>query len=271
MRGWDQGECVQVTTVLAFLFSLLVQVGVPLTAALAFRRRTLVRWNPFIAGAIVFSLFQLFTWLPVSTWLDSAVGSELPSGLPAFLWLLTMAFAGTLLEESGRLWGFQVLFRRSGEGLDWQNGVMYGLGHGGVESMLLIAGLTFLYLLAYVAVSLIGVDAIVASLGGTPSAAFSEALQGIADTTWTQPLVVAFERVLGLVHQVAWSLLVMESLVTRQKRWFAYAVLYHGSVAVIVPGLARLVGVPLAESVNGMLAVLSVWVIHALRVMSNPE
>jgi uncharacterized membrane protein YhfC len=73
--------------------------------------------------------------------------------------------------------------------------------------------------------------------------------------------MVAWERVLALPHQVAWSLLVMSSLAWRQKRWFGFAVLYHASVAVIVPGLARLFGFAAAESVNMALAVLSLWII----------
>ncbi len=254
---------------LAFLLSLLVQVGVPLVAALTFRRRTLVHWTPFAAGAIVFAIFQLFTWLPLSTWLDTVVGARLDSELQAFVWLLAIAFVGSLIEEAGRLWGFRTLVVRAGEGLNWKNGVMYGLGHGAVEMMLLIAGLTFLYLLAYVGVSLIGTETIIASVGDGASPAFREALQSIADTTWTQPLVVALERVLGLVHQVAWSLLVMQSLVSRQKRWFGFSVLYHASIAVIVPGLVRLVDVPTAEAVNLALALLSYGIIRALRATAD--
>jgi len=76
---------------------------------------------------------------------------------------------------------------------------------------------------------------------------------------------VALERVLALPHQVAWALLVMESLASRQKRWFGFALLYHTSVAVIVPGLAQLAGFAVAETVNLLFAGLSVWIILKLR------
>ena len=262
-RAW--GVRLRFTTVLAFLFSLVVQVGFPLGAALHFRRRTLVHWTPFFMGALVYALFQLFTWLPLSTYLDAAVGAGIASEARAFVWLLAMAFTGSLLEEVGRLWGYRALFSRTDEGLSWQNGVMFGLGHGAVESMLLIAGLTFVYLLAYMALNLLGPDAIIASVSSEGSPAFHEALQNIIEATWVQPAVVAFERVVGVVHQVAWALLVMQSLVSRQKRWFGLSVLYHASVAVIVPGLARLFGFSVAEAANAALAVLSLWIIISLR------
>lgn len=259
------GVGLQITTILAFLFSLLLQVGVPLGVALRFRRKTLTPWAPFFMGALVFAAFQLFTWLPLSTYLDAVAAARGQSEAQSFVWLLTMAFAGSLLEEVGRLWGYGFLFRRRNVRLTWRNGVMFGLGHGAVESMLFIAGLTFVYLLAYVALNAVGLEPILESLGADATPAYRDALEGIADTTWTQPAVVAFERVVGLIHQVAWALLVMQTLVSRQKRWFGFAVLYHASVAVIVPGLVRLAGVPVAEAANAALAVLSLWIILSLR------
>ncbi|NLD43825.1 MAG: YhfC family intramembrane metalloprotease [Chloroflexi bacterium] len=255
----------QVTTILAFFFSLVVQVGFPLSVVLYFRRRTLAHWAPFFMGALVYVIFQLFTWLPLSTYLEAVAGAGLQEGFGAFAWLLAMAFVGSLLEETGRLWGYRVLFSRTGEGLTWPSGVMLGLGHAAVESMLLIGGLTFVHLLAYVALNLLGPEAIITSVTADATPAFREALQAIADTTWAQPVVVAFERIVGLVHQVAWALLVMQSLVSRQKRWFSFSVLYHASVAVIVPGLVRLSGFPLAEAANALLAGLSIWIIVSLK------
>jgi hypothetical protein len=67
---------------------------------------------------------------------------------------------------------------------------------------------------------------------------------------------------------VAWALLVMESLISRQKRWFGFALLYHTSVAVIVPGLAQLAGFAAAEGINLIFAGLSVWIILKLRELS---
>jgi len=102
-------------------------------------------------------------------------------------------------------------------------------------------------------------------IGADSPGATSLALLAARNVTWTQPLVVALERVLALPHQVAWALLVMESLVSRQKRWFGFALLYHTSIAVIVPGLAQLAGFAVAESANLVFAALSVWIILKLR------
>lgn len=263
----------RVSTLLAFAVSLLVQVGLPLAAALTFRRRSRAPWRLFLYGALVFAAFQLFTWLPLSTYLDVTIGQRLTSGPQAFAWLLTLALATSVIEEGGRWLGYRFLFRQTDDRWTWRNGVMYGLGQGAVESMLLIAGLTFVYLLAYVLLNSLGPEAILASLGagaegGTENQELTAALMTVVDTQWTQPLVVAFERAVALVHQVAWALLVMQSLVSRQKRWFGFAVLYHASIAVIVPGLARLGGFGLAEVANGLFALASLWLVMTLRAAS---
>lgn len=257
-------------TVLSFIVSLLIQVGYPLAIVLIYRRRTTAPWQVFAYGAIIYAAFQLFTWLPLSVYLDAVLGPRMVTEAGAFLWLMASALATSLIEEAGRLWGYRYLFPLGQFRLTWRNGVMYGLGHGAVETVLLIAGLTFVYLLAYIILGRLDLATVRQSLGAEVSPALRDALQGIVNTTASQPLIVAIERVLALPHQVAWSLLVMECLVCRQKRWFGFAVLYHFSVAVIVPGLARLVGFAAAEGVNLVLATLSLLFVIRLRAIVAP-
>ena len=269
MLAWRTG--LKASTVLAFVVSLLIQVGYPLGVTLYYRRRTHARWQVFAYGAIIYAAFQLFTWLPLRAYIDVLVGSALTSELGAFIWLLASALATSLVEETGRWCGYRYLFPRGSFRLTWRNGVMFGLGHGALETVLLIAGLTFVNLLAYLILSPMDLNALARTMEVAASSGFVDALQEIAHTSWTQPLLVAMERVLTLPHQVAWSLLVMESLAYRQRRWFIFAVLYHASVAVIVPGLARLSGLLVAEGVNVLLALVSLWIILKLRAVSGAE
>ena len=253
------------STVIAFAVSLLIQVGYPLAVTIFVRRRTRASWHLFGYGAAVFAAFQLFTWLPVSVYLDTVIGEHLASEELAFLWLVAMALTTSLLEEGGRWVGYHYLFPRRSFRLSWRNGVMYGLGHGSLETIILIAGLTFIYFLAYLLLGRLNLETLLASMAPEDSQAVGDALREIVNTTWDQPLVVALERVLALPHQVAWALLVMQSRLWHQKRWFGYALLYHFTVAVMVPGLARLAGFAAAETVNAVLAALSVWIVLRLR------
>lgn len=255
-------------TIAAFIVSLIIQVGYPLAAMILFRRRMRVPWLVFGYGALIFGLFQLLTWLPLNFYLDVVVGDRLTTETAAFIWLLAMAFGTSLMEEGGRWLGYRFLFARKRYPLTWRNGVAYGLGHNALESMLFISGLTVIYLVAYIALSRVDLTQTAQTFG--PNAPdLQRTLLNIAHTTWDQPLLVALERVLALPHQVAWSLLVMASLAFRQKRWFGFSVLYHASIAVIVPGLARLAGFGWAELANAVFSGLSLWIIVRLYGVSE--
>jgi uncharacterized membrane protein YhfC len=256
-------------TIVAFVLSLVLQVSCPLAVTLLYRRRTRTSWQPFIYGAVIYTGFQLFTWLPLSVYVDAVISGKLTTEMGAFVWLLGLALSTSLVEESGRWVGFRYLFPRGNCALSWRNGVMYGLGHGAVETLMLIAGLTFIYFLAYVILGRLDLSALLAPLAGGVDTAFLKELQAVLNTTWVQPLTVAFERILAIPHQVAWSLLVLQSVAYRQKRWFGFAVLYHASVAVIVPGLARLAGFAVAESINLLFAGFSFWLILKLRAVEG--
>ena len=154
IRPWESG--LSGLTIIAFIISLIVQVGFPLGITIYFRRHVRASWRVFFAGALVFALFQLMTWLPLSAYLDIVVGATHEGETSAFLWLLTMAALTSLIEEGGRFWGYKVLFPRIEAELNWENGVMYGLGHASVETMILIAGLTFVYLLGYLLIGFVG-------------------------------------------------------------------------------------------------------------------
>ena len=97
----------------------------PLTLGLWLRRRWRLTWTIFGHGALAFGLSKLVQ-LPTQ-WL---VVAQLPAGaqLP-----VALAFA-PLCEESAR---YLVLRRIATTNDDWRRGVFFGLGHGGVEAMLL--------------------------------------------------------------------------------------------------------------------------------------
>ena len=54
-------------------------------------------------------------------------------------WLFILALTAGLFEEVGRYLGYRIFMRN--EEKTWNKAVMYGTGHGGIESILLVAGL----------------------------------------------------------------------------------------------------------------------------------
>lgn len=263
-------------TILTFVLSLAVQVLAPVGLAIWLRRRIGGSWRAFGLGAAVFAVSQLVTWQPLSTYLDQAVGAALLDPSHSFVWLVAMAGIGALLEEGGRWIGYRWVFPRLDLQLDPPEATMVGLGHAALETSLLIAGLTFLHLVLFLLVRSMDAGLLLGSLGAEPQQELVETLADLANTRWHQPLWMALDRALSLPHQVAWALLVAQSLLSRQKRWFGYAICYHWGVAVIVPGIATLAGLPFAEIVNALLAGCSVLIalrllaVHGIDIRSMP-
>lgn len=256
-------------TIVAFIVSLFIQVGCPMATVIYYRRKTRASWELFAYGAVIFAVFQLFTWLPLNVYLNVMVGDRLMTDFGAFMWLLAMALGTAIAEESGRWLGYHYLFPRGSFELTWRNGLMYGLGQAFLETALFIAGLTFMVFMAYIFLGRLAPHLVAQSSSPETSAAFQETLETIRNTAWHQPLIIALERILSLPHQVAWALLVMQSLVFSERRWFLFAVLYHASIGIIVPGLARLSGLFIAEAANILLALASLWIIFRLHALSK--
>ena len=127
--------------------------------------------------------------------------------------------AAGIFEETGRLAGFRFLLKgRDGR----ETGVMYGIGHGGLESLLLggvAAVMNLVSALQYNAGTLTG-DA----LAATPTALAAPA---------SYFLVVGVERLVAICLHIALSVLVFQAVKRPGKRWlYPAAILLHAGMDV---------------------------------------
>lgn len=127
--GWVAAEIVAIGFMLLY----------PLALALIARTRLGVSWRYFGFGALIFLLFQILTRIPLTTVVGAVFGKQIKAS-PVLLWswLAVLVVTAGLFEEVGRYIGYRWLMRR--EDKTWNKAVMYGLGHGGLESMLLVGG-----------------------------------------------------------------------------------------------------------------------------------
>jgi uncharacterized membrane protein YhfC len=122
-------------TVAAILF----EIALPLVLAIVARRRLGVGWRYFGYGALIFFLFQMISRVPLVQVLQTLLAPQLRESFALrAAWVTVLALTAGLFEEVGRYVGYRWLMRR--EEKTWSKAVMYGLGHGGLESMVLIAG-----------------------------------------------------------------------------------------------------------------------------------
>jgi uncharacterized membrane protein YhfC len=255
-RGWLIAEAAVVVFAIVY----------PLVVALVVRRRLGAGWRYFGFGMLIFFLFQLITRVPLVQVGQALLTPQLRAsrGLLS-AWLALLAITAGLFEEIGRYLGYRWLMR--GEEKTWPKAIMYGLGHGGLESIVLVGALGALTLVQLLTLSAIGLNALPAAQRATAATQIA-ALN--AQPGWL-PLAGAWERLWTLPIQVAFSVLVLQVFRRGQIRWLWLAVAAHAlvdGVAVFLPLVTHLGTVGRTLLVEGFVAVcglIALWVIGALR------
>lgn len=238
----------------------------PLILGAIAHKKLAVGWKYFWFGALVFLVFQLLTRLPLATVLQETVLASLLRTSPAFnwAWLVILAVTAGLFEEVGRYVGYRLFMGR--EPKTWSKAVMFGLGHEGLEAMVLVGGQIILTLLSIPILSAINVNSL-------PAAGRQAVVQQIATINampvWF-PLLAAWGRFWSFPLQVALSVIVLQVFRRDQIRWLFLAILLHALIDFLDSALPQAFGsgTTIELLVNGMLCVfglIGVWITWRLR------
>ena len=210
---------------LSYTVSILCMLLLPLTLAVLFRRHYRVFWILFVVGTLTFLGSQV-VHLPLNSWLADIgllPGTASLDGAPLWRTALILGLSAGLCEESARAIGYGIVkwARR------FEDGVMLGLGHGGIEAMIFGGVLTAATVSSLL--NLEGIDLESLNL----SAAQMEAISLQAEQLSASPLYAfapLFERLLAITAQVTLSLIVLQAFSRRKPLYILAAVLYHALI-----------------------------------------
>jgi ABC-2 type transport system permease protein len=207
-----------------YTISISLMIFLPVTAAVVWRWRYPARWALFGVGMLTFVGSQVYH-LPLNNWLTDLgvigpIGPEKPGLLATSL---VLGFSAGLSESVARAVGYWLLFRwRKAE--KWADGVMVGLGHGGIEAMtiggvLTAASVSSLWALRETDLTTLGIPAEQLTAVTLQMERFLGAPQ--------LAFVPLLERVLAMTVHVIISVLVWQAFKRRSVLYFGLAVLYH--------------------------------------------
>lgn len=199
---------VKSTTILTVCVTLFITLILPIIVYVVYGVRNKGKgvWTAWLLGASGFFVFQVIIRLPILSLLsmtkwfpDFARNHYVP-------YCLILAFTAGLFEVAGRYAAAKLMQKN----LTYERGLAAGLGHGGIESILLI-GVTYLNNLIYIIMINVGAfDDIIkqtADMGADTSA-----LVTIQDTLLQSGsgiyLLAGYERILSMIFHTALSLLV---------------------------------------------------------------
>jgi uncharacterized membrane protein YhfC len=250
---------------LALLTTTVFTIGYPFVLAAIAKRRLRLGWRYFWYGVLIFTLFQLITRAPVVMIVGTVFAQQIKSSqVLLYGWLALLVLTAALFEEVGRYVGYRWLMGR--EEKTWSKAVLYGIGHGGVESVVLVGLANLNVLVQLVAISAVGVN----RLPPATQAQVAPQFAAIAAQPGWLPLLGGWERLWTLPIQVALSVLVVQVFRRGQIRWLLLAILGHMVVDGAAVGLQQALPAGVAssvivEAVVAALGLVALWIIFALR------
>ena len=208
--------------------SLVIAVGLPVLLAILWHKRTGAKWISLLVGMLIFPAFvfglenvchQLFIYQPnpISNYVNAH---------PLILMLYGGLAAG-IFEETGRLVAFFWLLRKQN---GREAGVMYGIGHGGIEAAL-ICGVGMVSNIAFsIALNTQGAAAMLASVPAEQQATIAASIESLNTAPAGMLLMSGVERIIAITLHIALSVLVFTA-VKRKKMWlYPVAILLHAAV-----------------------------------------
>lgn len=254
--------------IFARILNFLIMIGMPFGLALFLVRKYRVAWRLFGVGVATFILSQVFH-IPFNEWVLEPIverlGLDLAQGgfYLAVVALMYGASAG-FFEEITRYLGYRFWIK---ENRDWKSALMYGAGHGGIESILLgiLVLATFIQIM-----TLRGVDL---------NTVFDADQVGLAQTQietywgvpWYQAILGAVERLAAMPIHLSASVLVLQAFRRKQRQWLFLAIGWHTAVDAVAVYALHTWGMILTEVLVGLFSLASVGIIIALKSEDVPS
>lgn len=199
---------VPVSTLIACIVTLLITLVLPVVILIIFaakqKKQGIV--SAWLLGAAGFFVTQILIRLPILTALQSQSWFVSFANSHLFGYAFTLAFTAGLFELAGRFGVAKILEKK----LTWNRTLAAGLGHGGIEAMLLI-GMTYINNLVYIL--MINSGAFDASLAQTAAMGVDVTQlelvkQQLISMSPALFLLAGFERILAMTAHTAMSGLV---------------------------------------------------------------
>lgn len=192
--------------VISVIIDILICFGIPLgyLIYLIVNRRENIKF--YFGGVCAFVISQIILRIPILNYVLPNMNwyFVMETSYP-IIYSLFLGITAGLFEETARFIGFKTILRGK-RNVTWENGVAFGMGHGGIEAMLLVG---------------VGmVNELIKIINS--SAALESSITNIA------VLMGGFERIFAISFHVGATLIVLYGIKVAMKRYLVLAILIHG-------------------------------------------
>ena len=235
-------------TTIACAVSLLIAMGLPIVALFLFgvKNRGKGIWSAWILGALGFIVTQILVRVPILTALQSQGWFIAFSENHLFLYAFILAFTAGLFELAGRF----AVAKLMGKKLTCQRSLAAGMGHGGIEAIILV-GMAYINNLVYIAMINNGTfDSMVAEV--VAAGVDASQLHMLKDTLLTTSpalfLLGGFERLLTMFCHAGMTMIVCWGIHTGKAGKCALVCLGIHTLLDLTAGISLLAGTVMTQT-----------------------
>lgn len=237
-------------TIAALVVGGVLAILIPVIAVIVYKRKNRDTWLPsaFI-GAATFIVFALI--------LERLLHLVMLPIVQGNIWVYAVygALAAGVFEETGRFVAYKTLMKKH---YTTKNAVLMGLGHGGIEAIIVLGGSCLMYLIMAITVNGYGsIEAFMEAMkGNSPNSNSVEAtLLIVEQTRFGNTFVALYERLIAMTLHVCLSVWVYKG--ATQKIW-----LYPAAIAAhfLVDFAAAMFQIGVITSVPLLYAIMTVFV-----------
>ena len=241
-------------TFAGIIFSLCISIALPVVLLIVVHKKTKARMAMAVIGAATFFLFAMVLEQILHAVVLGVGGERITGNI--WIYGLYGGLAAGLFEEVGRFVAMRFAMKKQ---LNLPNALMYGVGHGGIEAILIVGLASVSNLVTSI---MINAGTLEASLGALDQATKEATLTQLS-ALWTTPSYQFFlsgiERIVAVTLHIALSVLVFQAVKLGKKRYWFLAFAIHAGVDFVTVVAANylnlvLVEVMLAVVVAGVVA-----------------
>lgn len=240
-------------TFAGIIFSLCISIALPVVLLIVVHKKTKARMAMAVIGAATFFLFAMVLEQILHAVVLGVGGERITGNI--WIYGLYGGLAAGLFEEVGRFVAMRFAMKKQ---LNLPNALMYGVGHGGIEAILIVGLASVSNLVTSI---MINVGTLEASLGALDQATKEATLTQLS-ALWTTPSYQFFlsgiERIVAVTLHIALSVLVFQAVKLGKKRYWFLAFAIHVGVDFATVIAANYLNLVLVEV---MLAVLVAGVV----------
>ena len=221
-----------------------MEIIIPLALGFYITRKFGTSWKNWFVGALMFILS--LTRIPLNAYANQIILAAPVTQWTYSLLALAPSLTAGVFEEMARYIGFKFIIKDD----TYEKGLTYGAGHGGIESIMLVG------------VSVLSVGVVILT---SPEVLPPGQLEMILATPIYMPLVGLYERLMAMIVQIGFSVIVLESVRREDVRYLFAAIGLHtllDFLAVSVVGYSILYSEIL---VTGFALGLGYWTYNRLR------